>query len=194
MARGDSKTAERVGGVEAVTDFCEHGRADIEHVLECERDKVATVTVRDFIAAGRAAGQDALGVANDAEWPRPEDPRKTALKKGLAQLRPQELVSLMRDIETGAPLLLDRDEHGHANYCPETDTFCPLALATVTVDWLVKGWIYPPADEEVARFLVNDMGFTIYNTRGVAGEFYTTNRRADLLTAAREVLKEKERA
>lgn len=116
-----------------------------------------------------------------------EDPRKTALEDGLRQLRPHELERLVWWIESGNPVLLDRDEYGHANY--SRGTYCPLAIA-VRVP-VLHGYL-DDRDADVAETLTKYYGFKIYNTRGIAGEFYTTNRREDLLTAAREVLAEKE--
>lgn len=115
------------------------------------------------------------------------DPRKAALKEGIQQLRKHEIERLIAHVEGGQPILLDRDEQGHANV--SGGVYCPLAVAvgiqahphTVELD----------TDEGVAKFLTEWCGFKIYNTRGIAGEFYTNNRRDDLLVAAREVLSER---
>lgn len=119
------------------------------------------------------------------------DPRKEALKDGIRQLRRFEIERLIEHVEIGYPILLDRTEAGHANYTRDErgDVYCPLAVA-------VGIPIQPRTfalftDEGVAKFLTERCGFTIYNTRGIEGEFYTKNRREDLLVAAREVLSER---
>jgi hypothetical protein len=38
---------------------------------------------------------------------------------------------------------------------------------------------------------LTQMGYKVYNTRGICGEFYTKNRKQDLIIAAQEVLTEK---
>lgn len=118
------------------------------------------------------------------------DPRKEALKQGLRQLRKFEVMRLIRHLESGYPILLDRTKAGHANYVRDDrgDVYCPLAVA-------VGIPMQPRApslftDEGVAEFLTERCKFKIYNTRGVKGEFYTTSRHDDLLTAAREVVEE----
>ena len=112
-----------------------------------------------------------------------EDPRKTALKDGLRQLRPYEIRRLIDHAERGG-VLLDRDDYGRANF--SSGMYCPLAVATDCWNATLA-----TSDDRVAQFLTEGCGFRIYNTRGVVGEFYTTNRREDLLLAAREVLAEK---
>lgn len=109
-----------------------------------------------------------------------EDPRKQALKRGLRQLNEHEIVRLITHVEAEKPVLLDRDEKGAANYAD--GVYCPLAIAVG-----VPGLFKRPTDELVRSHL-ESVGLTIYNTRGVGGEFYTNNRREDLLVAAREVL------
>lgn len=118
-----------------------------------------------------------------------EDPRKTALKNGLRQLRPHELWRLVEWVDGGGSVLLDRDEFGHANY--NGNAYCPLAIGVRMHEGVP--WV---SDESVYNILTHwhgfRHGFRVYNTRGIAGEFFTTNRRDDLLTAAREVMAEKE--
>lgn len=116
-----------------------------------------------------------------------EDPRKTALKNGLRQLRPHELWRLVEWVESGGAVLLDRDENGWANY--NGQAYCPLAIAVSLHEGIP--WA---SDNDVYQYLTGWQGFKVYNTRGVRGEFYTTNRRADLLVAAHEVIAEKELA
>ena len=105
----------------------------------------------------------------------PEDPRKTGLKNGLRQL---SIEQLERVIEYPGEMVLDT--YNYANGC-----FCPLAVA-VGLETMSE-----PTHEKVFDVLTG-LGFKVYNTRGIAGEFYTLNRREDLLTAAREVLVEKQ--
>lgn len=106
-----------------------------------------------------------------------EDPRKTGLKNGLRQLTIEQLC---RVINYNGEMVLDT--YNYDNGC-----FCPLAVG-VGLDNL------PDPTHQKVFDLLTEMGFKVYNTRGVAGKFYTTNRRADLLEAAQEVLAEKELA
>jgi hypothetical protein len=74
--------------------------------------------------------------------------------------------------------------------------FCALAVAldipklmagrTLTQD-TVRAKIVEIASRQIPGFLINP-------TKGVSGTFYTTNRKEDLLTLARQVLNEKERS
>lgn len=109
-----------------------------------------------------------------------EDPRKAALKSGLRQLNSSQLRRLLVHVNLGGEVLLDRDEHGHANY--SSGVYCPLAIAVGMDEWPER------TDEQVANCLRTVFGLTIYNTRGIEGEFYTTERRRDLVIAANEVL------
>src|SRR5688572_22175283 len=115
-----------------------------------------------------------------------EDPRKEALKEGLRQLEPYELRKLIDHLKAGKPLLLDRDEEGNANY--SNGMLCPLAIAVgIDETSLIEG----ATDQFIAWYLADFCELKIYNTRGIVGEFYTTNRREDLLLASKEVLGEK---
>jgi hypothetical protein len=104
-----------------------------------------------------------------------EDPRKIGLKNGLRQLTAEQIQKI---IDYPNEMMLDTFNYNDGK-------FCPLAIA---VD-LDKTMIYP-SHEKVYEALVN-MGYKVYNTRGIDGEFYTTNRKEDLLEAAQEVLEEK---
>lgn len=104
-----------------------------------------------------------------------EDPRKTGLKNGLRQLTTEQL---QRVIDYPNEMVLD-------SYNYENGKFCPLAVA-VELD---KTMINPTHDKVFAT--LTDMGYKVYNTRGIPGSFYTTNRKEDLLEAAKEVLQEK---
>lgn len=106
-----------------------------------------------------------------------EDPRKTGLKNGLRQLT---ITQLERVINYPGEMCLD-------TYNYHEGKFCPLAVAA-GLDSMTE----PTHDMVHGRLLL--LGYNIYNTRGIAGEFYTTNRKADLLEAAREVLQEKQNA
>lgn len=103
-----------------------------------------------------------------------EDPRKTGLKNGLRQLTVEQLE---RVINYKGEMCLD-------SYNYHEGKFCPLAIA-VGLDSMEK----PTHDLVHGRLLL--LGYKIYNTRGIEGEFYTTNRAEDLLVAAKEVLQEK---
>jgi NDP-sugar pyrophosphorylase family protein len=63
--------------------------------------------------------------------------------------------------------------------------FCPLVVALELDKIVVES-----THDKVFQTLT-DMGYKVYNTRGIAGSFYTTNRKEDLLEAAKEVLQEK---
>jgi hypothetical protein len=106
-----------------------------------------------------------------------EDPRKTGLKNGLRQLTADQIRKV---IDYPGEMVLDSH-----NYCD--NKFCPLAVA-LDLDKKIK----EPTHEKVFN-LLNEMGYKIYNTRGIKGEFYTNNRKEDLLIAAKEVLLEKEK-
>jgi hypothetical protein len=104
-----------------------------------------------------------------------EDPRKMGLKNGLRQLTVEQLE---RVINYPGEMVLDS-----FNY--EDGKFCPLAVA-LELDKTMTN----PTHDKVFQTLT-DMGYKVYNTRGIPGEFYTTNRLEDLLEAAKEVLQEK---
>lgn len=104
-----------------------------------------------------------------------EDLRKIGLKNGLRQLTIQQL---QRVIEYSKDMVLD-------SYNYQNGKFCPLAIA-LDLDKIVM----QPTHEKIFSILTN-MGYKVYNTRGIEGTFYTTNRKEDLLQAAKEVLQEK---
>lgn len=103
-----------------------------------------------------------------------EDPRKTGLKNGLRQLTIEQL---QRVIDYPDEMVYDS-----FNY--QDGKFCALAVG-VGLDKTLEN----PSHELVFQTL-SDMGYSVYNTRGIKGEFYTTNRKEDLLTAAKEVIQE----
>lgn len=105
-----------------------------------------------------------------------EDPRKTGLKNGLRQLT---IDQLKRVIEYPGEMVLDN--YNYYNGC-----FCPLAVG-VGLDQTMEN----PTHEKVFDKLT-ELGYKVYNTRGITGTFYTDNRLHDLLEAANEVLLEKQ--
>lgn len=107
---------------------------------------------------------------------RPEiDPRKAALKRGLRQL---SIEQLRRVIDYEGDMVLD-----HCNY--DDGMFCPLAVG-LGIDKIM----HDPTDAKVTIVLTT-LGYDIYNTRGVPGEFYQhPNRLRDLLEVAREIVQE----
>lgn len=107
-----------------------------------------------------------------------EDPRKTGLKNGLRQLTTEQIKKV---IEYPGEMVLDE-------YNYHDGKFCALAIA-LDLDKTIEN----PSHEKVFDRLIG-LGYSVYNTRGIKGEFYTDNRLADLLEAAREVLEEKENA
>lgn len=104
-----------------------------------------------------------------------EDPRKTGLKDGLRQLT---IAQLERVLDFDGEMVLD-------TYNYENGKFCPLAIG-VGLDLILNN----PTHERVFDLLTL-MGYKVYNTRGIAGTFYTTNRAEDLRKAAQEVIAEK---
>ena len=113
-------------------------------------------------------------VEEDADWLGLwEDPRKTGLKNGLRQLtKPQ----LQKVIDYKEEMVFDS-----FNYCD--GKFCALAVG-VGLEKMEN-----PSHSKVYDKLI-DMGYSVYNTRGIIGDFYTNNRKEDLLLAAKEVLNE----
>lgn len=105
-----------------------------------------------------------------------EDPRKIGLKIGLRQLTTRQLE---RVINYPGQMVLDT-----LNY--EDGKFCPLAIG-LELDKKINN----PTHQKVFD-LLTEMGYRIYNTRGIPGQFYTKHRLEDLLEAAREVLQEKQ--
>lgn len=107
-----------------------------------------------------------------------EDPRKTGLKNGLRQLT---IIQLQRVIDYEGEMVLD-------TYNYEDGKFCALAIGIGLDAKMVE-----PSHEKVFEMLTN-LGYSVYNTRGIAGKFYTNDRLKDLLEAANEVLQEKKNA
>lgn len=104
-----------------------------------------------------------------------EDPRKTGLKNGLRQLTVEQL---QRVIDYPGEMVLDTYNYQDGN-------FCALAIGAGLDETMEQ-----PSHDKVFQTLT-EMGYTVYNTRGIEGEYYTTNRKQDLLQAAGEVLQEK---
>lgn len=104
-----------------------------------------------------------------------EDPRKTGLKNGLRQLTVEQLERVINY----------KGEMVYDTYNYHDGKFCALAVALE----LDKTMAEPTHDKVFGRLTL--LGYSVYNTRGIEGEFYTTNRAEDLLVAAKEVLQEK---
>jgi hypothetical protein len=104
-----------------------------------------------------------------------DDPRKVGLKNGLRQLTVEQL---QRVIDYPGEMVLD-------SYNYENGNFCALAIGVGLDKTMIN-----PTHEKVFETLTG-MGYKVYNTRGIPGEFYTNNRLEDLLEAAKEVLQEK---
>jgi len=104
-----------------------------------------------------------------------EDPRKTGLKSGLHQLSVNQL---QRVVEYKDEMVLDE-----FNY--QDGKFCPLAIALNIHETMTE-----PSHNKVFEKLTS-LGYKVYNTRGIEGEFYTANRKEDLLIAVNEVIEEK---
>lgn len=107
-----------------------------------------------------------------------EDPRKTGLKFGLRQLTNEQI---QRVLDYPNEMVLD-------TYNYHDGKFCPLAVA-FDLPRLLRNDL-EVSNENVQEILEN-LGLNIFNTRGIKGNFYTTDRKRDLLEAAREVLQER---
>lgn len=104
-----------------------------------------------------------------------EDPRKIGLKQGLRQLTIEQL---QRVIAYPEEMVLD-------TYNYQDGKFCPLAIG-LGLDRVITD----PTHDKVYNMLV-ELNYKVYNTKNIQGIFYTTNRKEDLLVAAKEVLQEK---
>lgn len=107
-----------------------------------------------------------------------EDLRKTGLKNGLRQLNIEQLE---RVVNHNGEMVLDEFNYHEGK-------FCPLAVG-LELDKTIK---YPTHDKVFS--ILTGLGYKVYNTRGITGEYYTNNRLKDLLEAAKEVLLEKKNA
>jgi hypothetical protein len=136
------------------------------------KKRVAITAITKIIMTGGCVPSD---VDCDKRFFQVEDPRKTGLKNGLRQLT---IERLQRVIDYPGEMVLDT-----FNY--QDGKFCPLAVA-LELDKMPE-----PSHEKVFQALT-DLGYSVYNTRGIAGDFYTEHRKEDLLEAAKEVLQEKE--
>lgn len=103
------------------------------------------------------------------------DPRKEGLKCGLRQLTDDQL---QRVIDYPGEMVLDEFNYHDGKYCP-------LAVGVGLDEWMTE-----PSHEKVFHFL-RMLGYSVNNTRGIKGSFYTTERKRDLLIAANEVLRER---
>lgn len=135
--------------------------------------------IEDFLIDNRIPyvpiENDATKIADHVKMTLKEDPRKTGLKNGFRQLT---VPQLLRVVNFKGEMVLDT-----FNY--ENGQFCPLAVG-VGLHEKMKDATHEKVLEEL-----NQMGYKVNNTRGIAGEFYTKERKRDLFVAAQEVLEEK---
>lgn len=103
-----------------------------------------------------------------------EDPRKVGLKSGLRQLSFSQLLKVINYTDE---MVLDE-----FNY--HDGKFCPLAIGA-NLELMEE-----PTHNKVFQKLT-ELGYKVNNTRGIDGSFYISNRKEDLLIAAKEVLAEK---
>lgn len=96
-----------------------------------------------------------------------EDARYRAVWNRLSKLTADQLQLIVDNIDR---VCLDT-----FNYDEEKKTFCPLAIAHG-----LHGWLKNPTDEIVQGVLAEHYA-PVNILKGVPGEFYTTNRREDLL-------------
>lgn len=104
-----------------------------------------------------------------------EDPRKTGLKNGLRQLTSEQIRTVL-----SWPFPMVLDTYNYDNGC-----YCPLAVGVGIPARMEK-----PTHQKVFDELTK-MGYSVYNTRGIKGDFYTCDREKDLRIAAEEVLIER---
>jgi hypothetical protein len=102
----------------------------------------------------------------------------------LEQLTAAQLHALLDRIDGGGPICVD-----HGNYDPGTGAFCPLAVAV----GLDRAWRGEASSDRVGAVL-SLMGYSVGNTRGVAGEFFRGDRRGELREAAEDVLRDRANA
>lgn len=105
-----------------------------------------------------------------------EDLRHIALKNGLRQLTNEQIERVLKTPSDQICL----DDGNFIN-----GKFCPLAIA-LDLPAIIK----EPTDDKVHAVLTM-LGYKVNNTRGVVGNFYTTNRLQDLVHAALDVLEER---
>lgn len=105
-----------------------------------------------------------------------EDLRKEGLKNGLRQLTSEQL---QRVLDYQDEMVLDE-----FNY--QDGKFCPLAIA-LELDKKFTNPTHNIIFDELSK-----MGYKVYNTRGVKGNFYTDKRKEDLIQATKEVLSERD--
>ena len=119
-----------------------------------------------------------------------DDPRYGALRSGIEQLNRHQLTVLVRHVESGSPMVVDG-----CNYEPLSRTWCPLAVA-LEVDLVLRDEGIAVETEKEAKELIlsigtrTNPGFHLNPMSGIAGAFFTTSRRSDLLRTCRDVLAE----
>ncbi|MCC6425680.1 MAG: NUDIX hydrolase [Phycisphaerales bacterium] len=106
-----------------------------------------------------------------------ECPRKTGLKNGLRQLTTAQLHRVL-----SWPHPMVTDTYNYDNGC-----YCPLAIGA-EID---KRANLRTATHDVVFCELQAMGFKVNNTRGIKGDFYTTERERDLKIALQEVILER---
>jgi len=106
---------------------------------------------------------------------RMNDLRKEGLKNGLRQLTLEQLNNVLNYDQE---MCLD-------NFNFFDGKFCPLAIAV----GLDKSIINPTHDKVFSS--LTNMGYHVFNTRGIIGNFYQENRKEDLILAVKEVIQEK---
>lgn len=91
------------------------------------------------------------------------DPRFVALYDQLSRLAPEQLLRIRANRDQ---LVLD-----DCNYDEQSGKFCPLAIAL---------YINRAKDDQDCADQIRALGFEPRNLKGVVGEFFTTDRLADL--------------
>lgn len=112
--------------------------------------------------------------------PNKEDNRKIALKSGLRQLTTEKLLKVLY---YKGKMCLDT-----YNYNSVEDTYCPLSIAEGLNEKYANN---PKVTNELVYTNLVKLGYKVYNTKGIKGEFYTNNRYEDLIIALKEVLQER---
>lgn len=103
------------------------------------------------------------------------DARREGLLKGLRQLTSDQLYDVL-DYEGELCL----DDYNYAD-----GKWCPLAVGVG-----LHKWVKEPTHDKVYCILTMG-GFSVYNTRGLKGDYYTTDRHTDLCEAVWDVLEER---
>jgi hypothetical protein len=123
-----------------------------------------------------------------ATYPASDD-RWRALMYGLGQLSRIELLRLRRALQTPGGMVLDG-----FNYDPVRRLWCPLAVALDVPRIVAKHWPRDVPSNRSAKNLIIEIGrehhgeFSLNPLHGVKGQYFRTDRHADLIKVVDHVL------